>query len=335
MKTQLVAEIAQAHDGSLGILHSYIDALSTTGVQTIKFQIHIADAESSEFEKFRIPFSYVDASRKDYWKRMEFSKEQWILIKNHCEEKGMEFLATPFSLAAVRLLEELQVKRYKIGSGDISNLLLVDKIAETHKPIILSSGMSDWQELDRAVNYIRKLHNSISIMQCTTAYPCPPEQIGLHLIQEIKNRYHCPVGFSDHSGSIFAGIAAVALGATILEFHAVFDRRMFGPDSKASITIDEIKTLAEAISFVEKAFTLTNFKEASGNFEELKTMFGKSLVTNKSLSAGHTLTKDDLETAKPSGRGIPASDFEKVIERKLLINKEQYEFINWSDIQNG
>ena len=137
MKTQLIAEIAQAHDGSLGILHSFIDALAETGVQTIKFQIHNAEAESSEFEKFRIPFSYVDKTRKDYWKRMEFSFGQWQDIKRHVEENDMEFLATPFSIAAVEMLERLHVNRYKVGSGDVNNLLLLDRIAQTVKPIIL------------------------------------------------------------------------------------------------------------------------------------------------------------------------------------------------------
>ena len=153
LQTPIIAEIAQAHDGSLGILHSYIDALAGTGVQIVKFQLHIAEAESSELETFRVPFSYVDKSRKEYWKRMEFNLDQWREIKSHCEEKGMEFLATPFSIAAVDWLEELQVKRYKIGSGDIGNLLLLDRISQTGKPVILSSGMSDWKELQQAVDW--------------------------------------------------------------------------------------------------------------------------------------------------------------------------------------
>ena len=129
----IIAEIAQAHDGSLGLLHSYIDALAETGVDAVKFQTHIAAAESSEFEQFRVPFSYVDKTRFDYWKRMEFTAEQWGGIKQHCENRGVEFISSPFSIAAVELLEKLNVKRYKIGSGEVSNTLLLDRIAPNKK----------------------------------------------------------------------------------------------------------------------------------------------------------------------------------------------------------
>ncbi len=143
----IIAEIAQAHDGSLGIAHSFIDALKDTGVDAVKFQVHIAEAESSIYEPFRVKFSYEDATRYDYWKRMEFEPYQWSGLKKHCEECGLEFMASVFSNAAVDLLEKLGVKRYKIGSGEVSNLLLLDKIAYTGKPVILSSGMSSYEEL--------------------------------------------------------------------------------------------------------------------------------------------------------------------------------------------
>src|SRR5690606_28216777 len=134
----IIAEIGQAHEGSLGIAHSYIDALSKTGVDAVKFQVHIAEAESSEFEPFRIKFSTQDKTRFDYWKRMEFSLEQWQELKSHCEEAGVEFMVSTFSYAAVDLLDRLEVKRYKIGSGEVGNFLMLEKIAETGKPVILS-----------------------------------------------------------------------------------------------------------------------------------------------------------------------------------------------------
>jgi len=163
----LIAEIAQAHEGSLGIAHSYIDALAETGVDAVKFQVHIAEAESSSLEQFRVNFSYEDATRFDYWKRMEFTPEQWAGLKQHCTDKGMEFLASPFSVAAVTLLEQLEVKQYKIGSGELSNFLMLDRIAQTGKPIILSSGMSNWAELDDTIAFLRPFGNKLSLMQCT------------------------------------------------------------------------------------------------------------------------------------------------------------------------
>src|SRR4051812_1035891 len=151
----IIAEIAQAHDGSVGILHSYIDALAKTGIDAIKFQTHIAEAESSEFEAFRVPFSYVDKTRYDYWKRMELSIEQWIEVRRHCDKAGLEFISSPFSCKAVDVLEEAGVNRYKIGSGEVTNLLLLEKIGATGKPVILSSGMSTMEDLDMAVGLFK------------------------------------------------------------------------------------------------------------------------------------------------------------------------------------
>ena len=179
---KIIAEIAQAHDGSLGILHSYIDALAESGVDAIKFQTHIAEAESSAFEQFRVPFSYVDKSRFDYWKRMEFSLDQWREIKAHCDSKGIEFMSSPFSNLAVDWLEEIGISQYKIGSGEVSNLLLLERIAKTQKPVILSSGLSDWEELEMAIDFLKNKEVDVSVLQCTTAYPFPPERWGLNMI---------------------------------------------------------------------------------------------------------------------------------------------------------
>src|SRR5690606_19638512 len=178
----IIAEIGQAHEGSLGIAKSYIDALAKTGADAIKFQVHIAEAESSEFEPFRIKFSTQDKTRFDYWKRMEFSFEQWQELKAHCDEAGVEFMASPFSNAAVDLLEKLEVKRYKIGSGEVGNFLMLEKIAATGKPVILSSGMSSFEELDRSINFLNEKKVDFSILQCTTAYPTKPENYGLNVI---------------------------------------------------------------------------------------------------------------------------------------------------------
>mgnify|MGYP000300710275 CR=1 FL=1 len=150
----------------------------------IKFQTHIAEAESSALEPFRVKFSYEDATRFDYWKRMSFTAQQWIEIKQHCDEVGLEFLSSPFSMAAVELLETLGVARYKIGSGEVSNFLMLERIAETGKPIILSSGMSSLDELQATVDFLKPYGNELSLLQCTTSYPTSPENIGLNVILE-------------------------------------------------------------------------------------------------------------------------------------------------------
>ncbi|PSL03949.1 N-acetylneuraminate synthase family protein [Cecembia rubra] len=333
MKTLIIAEIAQAHEGSLGIAYSYIDALAACGVDAVKFQTHVAEAESSLAEPFRVKFSYVDQTRMDYWKRMEFTLEQWKGLKSHCDEVGVEFMSSPFSCAAVDILEEVGVKRYKIGSGEVSNFLLLEKIARTGKPIILSSGMSDYRELVETIDFLRPFGNELSILQCTTAYPTAPEQWGLQELAVLKEKFGLPVGYSDHSADITACIAASALGAEILEFHAVFDRRMFGPDAKASLEINEIKQLVASVRRLEQSFAADASKLDVSKYSELKTMFGKSLAVNKALKAGHVLRREDLESKKPSDQGIPAKFFQQVIGKVLNKNLNQWDFLREEDLK--
>lgn len=332
MDMYFIAEVGQAHEGSLGIAHSYINALAKTGVDAIKFQVHIAEAESSAHEPFRVKFSTQDRIRFDYWKRMEFSLTQWKELKAHCEEVGVEFIASPFSNAAVDLLEQLDVKRYKIGSGEVNNLLLLDKIAKTGKPVILSSGMSSFAELDETVAFLKKHNVDFSILQCTTSYPTRPENYGLNVIQEVKKRYGVPVGYSDHSAKIETCIAATALGAEILEFHAVFDRQMFGPDATSSLEIAEIKQLVCAVRNITIAQKHPVDKKDNSAFKELKSIFEKSLAVNKALPVGHVLSFEDLESKKPTGYGIEASRFKEVIGRKLGRNMKQWEFLKEEDL---
>jgi N-acetylneuraminate synthase len=331
-KPYLIAEIAQAHDGSLGILYSYIDAVAKTGVQAIKFQMHIAEAESSPYEPFRVHFSKEDVTRFDYWKRMEFTLEQWKGIKTHCDAVGLDFICSPFSNMAVDWLEEIGVKIYKVGSGEVNNFLLLEKIAQTGKPVIISSGMSNFKELDQTVAFLKSKKVAFSILQCTTAYPTKPEQYGFGVMQELSGRYQVPVGFSDHSAKVSTGIAAVALGASIIEFHVVFHRAMFGPDAIASLTLEETKQLAEAVHDIYLAQNSVLDKNNNEDFSTLKSIFEKSLAINKNLPTGHTLTFADLESKKPKGYGISAADFQQVIGRKLKADKTQWDFLNEEDL---
>lgn len=331
-QTYIIAEIAQAHDGSLGMAHAYIDAVAKTGANAIKFQTHIAAAESSIHEPFRVKFSKQDATRYEYWKRMEFSLEQWKELKKHCDEVGLDFLSSPFSNAAVDLLEEVGVSCYKVGSGEVNNFLLLEKIANTGKPIIISSGMSSFAELDETVTFLKEKNCEFSILQCTTSYPTAPKQFGLNVIQELKERYQVKIGFSDHSSGIEAGIAAATLGAEILEFHVVFDKEMFGPDAKSSLTFPETTQLVSAIRNIDEALHYPIDKKDNSQYSELKKIFEKSLAINKDLPKGHVLTFDDLEAKKPKNYGILASKFQQVIGKKLANDMNQWDFLNEKDI---
>ncbi len=328
-----IAEIGQAHDGSLGLAHSYINALAETGVNAVKFQVHIAEAESSPFEVFRVPFSYEDQTRYDYWKRMEFTINQWADLKQHCEDINLDFIASPFSNAAVDLMEQIGVKCYKIGSGEVNNFLMLEKIAETKKPIILSSGMSSFDEIDEAVAFLKPYHNPLTILQCTSAYPAKPEEWGLNVIAELKERHHSlPIGFSDHSGDIYACLAATALGAEVLEFHVAFDKRMFGPDSPASLSIDEVKKLVCGVRLICQSLHNKVDKTDISRYEGLRNIFGKSLSVNRDLKKGDVISKEMLEAKKPRNQGIDARDYKRVIGRKSMRDLQKWGFITEADI---
>lgn len=331
-KLFIIAEIAQAHDGSLGMAHAYIDAVAKTGCNAIKFQTHIAEVESSIHEPFRIKFSKQDLTRMEYWKRMEFTLEQWKGLKAHCDDVGLEFMSSPFSNMAVDLLEEIGVKRYKIGSGEVNNFLLLEKIARTRKPVIISSGMSSFSELDRTVSFLKSRNVDYTILQCTTAYPTKPVQYGLNVIKKIKERYNVSVGFSDHSSSIDACIAATALGAEILEFHLVFDKEMFGPDANSSLTVAEATLMVTSVKNIKTALNNPIDKTYNSNFKELKSIFEKSLTINKNLKVGEIINFSDLDTKKPKGFGILASEYENVIGKKMSRNLNQWDFLNYEDL---
>ncbi len=333
-KTFIIAEIGQAHDGSLGLLHSYIDAVAQTGVNAIKFQTHIAEAESSSYEPFRINFSYEDKTRFDYWKRMEFSVPQWKEIKNHCEERDVEFLSSPFSNMAVDLLQSLGVRKFKIGSGEINNFLMLEKIAKTGKEIILSSGMSSFFELNQAINFLKPFGNSLSILQCTTKYPTNAEDIGLNVITELKKIYDFPIGLSDHSGTIYPSLSAVTLGAEIIEFHVVFDKKMFGPDSQSSLTISETRELVKGVRYIERMRNSVIDKNNTGKFKDLKTIFEKSLAVNKPLHKGHILRFDDLEGKKPYGHGIDTKNYQSIIGKKINCDLSKWAFLKKEHIND-
>jgi len=328
----VIAEVGQAHEGSLGMALSYIDALAETGIDAVKFQVHIAEAESSIHEPFRIKFSEQDKTRYDYWKRMSFTEEQWKKIKGHCDLNSVEFLASPFSNAAVDLLKELGVQRYKVGSGEVNNLLLLEKIARTGKPVILSSGMSSYIELDKTIDFLKERNVEYSILQCTTSYPTNPQNYGLNVIAELKERYNVQVGFSDHSAKIETCIAAAALGADILEFHATFSRKSFGPDASSSLEIEEIQQLVNAVRNIYEATQNPVNKKDNFSFTDLKSIFEKSLAVNKDLKAGDVITFADLEAKKPKAYGIAASDFRKVIGKELKKDLNKWDFLNWADI---
>jgi N-acetylneuraminate synthase len=313
----VVGEVAQAHDGSLGMAHAFIDAIANAGADAVKFQTHIASAESTPAEPWRVKFSRQDKTRYDYWKRMEYTEEQWHGLKKHVDERGLLFLSSPFSLEAVELLKRVGVAAWKVASGEISNAPMLDRILAGKLPIILSTGMSPWNELDAAVKKIRKARLDLTVLQCCSIYPTTPDKLGLNLLPELKKRYRCKVGLSDHSGTVFAGLAAAALGADMIEVHVTLSREAFGPDVLASLTTTELRQLVEGTRFIRTALQHPVDKDRMAReLAPMRSLFTKSIVARMDLRAGTVLQAKDLTFKKP-GTGIPADRFEDVIGRKL------------------
>ena len=332
-RCMVIGEVAQSHDGSLGMAHAFIDAIANAGADAVKFQTHIAVAESTPREPWRVKFSRQDTSRYEYWKRMEFTKEQWHGLADHAIERGLFFLSSPFSPEAVSLLTEIGVPAWKIASGEVNNRQLFDQILETKLPVLLSTGMSTIQEIDTTARQVMDTGVELMVMQCTTAYPCPPERIGLNMIPFFRERYGCAVGLSDHSGTIYAGLAAATVGIEALEVHVAFSREMFGPDIPASVTTGELKQLVEGIRFIERMRSNPVDKDAfAGEALPLRQLFTKSIVASMDLSEGIILKEVHLALKKP-GTGLPAEKISALIGKQLVRAIRADEQILESDVQ--
>jgi N-acetylneuraminate synthase len=206
---------------------------------------------------------------------------------------------------------------WKVASGEVSNRPLLDHMLLTGNPLLFSTGMSSWQELDETVTWMREQEASFAIFQCTTAYPCPPETVGLNILAEIQDRYHCPVGLSDHSGVIYPGLAAAALGADMVEVHVTLSREMFGPDVTSSVTTSELHQLVEGVRFIERMrANPVNKDQIAVEMAPMRDQFSKSVVTRRDLPGGTSLTLEHLTVKKP-GTGIPASKLHELVGRRL------------------
>ncbi|MGI8512053.1 MAG: N-acetylneuraminate synthase family protein, partial [Solirubrobacteraceae bacterium] len=302
----------------LGTAHAFVDAIAGAGADAVKFQTHIAAAESRTDEPWRVRFSYEDETRYEYWKRMEFSAEAWAGLRRHAEDRGLAFLSSPFSLEAVDLLRRAGVAAWKIASGEVANPPLLDEVGQTGQPVLLSSGMSGWSELDRAVERLRAAGaGPLAVLQCTSAYPVAPERLGLNVLGEIRERYGCAVGLSDHSGTIFPSLAATALGGRVLEVHVALSRETFGPDVRASVTSGELRMLVDGVRYVGAALAAPVDKDAAATeMAPMRALFGRALVARREPAAGHVLAAGDLTAKKPAG-GIPPARLEAFVGWRL------------------
>jgi N-acetylneuraminate synthase len=309
----VIAEAGMNHDGSLGNAIRMAEVASECGADAVKFQLHDAAAETTRDAPS--PPYFRHESRWEYFHRTAFTDDEWGRLKEACERAGIEFVCSVFSTEAVERLERLGVGRYKVGSGEVTNLELVRRVAATGKPVLLTSGMSSWEELDTAV---QAAGDDVTVMQCTSEYPTPPEHVGLNVLAELRERYGKPVGFSDHSLGNHAAFAAVALGAVVVEKHFTLSNDAYGPDASLAMEPDELEDLVDGIRSIETMLANPVDKNDLEGLREMKLVFEKSVVSTQDIPAGAEISREALAAKKP-GTGIPARELDRVVGRKARI----------------
>lgn len=308
----IVAEAGMNHDGSIGIAGRLADVAAGCGVDAVKFQLHDAAAETTADAP--TPPYFGAEPRYSYFERTAFSDEEWRSLRDRCQERGVEFVCSPFSVEAVDRLEAIGVDRYKLGSGEVTNVPLLERLAETGKPVLLSSGMSSWAELDRAVEILRSV--PLTVLQCTSEYPCRPEHVGLNVMLEMRERYDdLPVGLSDHTLGTAACVAAAALGAAAVEKHFTLSKEMYGPDASMSLEPDELARLVREVREVERMLEAPVDKDDLAGVAEMKRIFEKSVVSTRPIDAGAVIGPEMVAVKKP-GTGIPAARVAEVVGRR-------------------
>ena len=318
----VIAEAGVNHNGDPEMALQLIDAAAAAGADYVKFQTfradHIATATAPKAD-YQQQTTGTAESQLDMIRKLDLSEQTHLHLVQRCREKGIRFLSTAFDLPSVELLERIGIDFYKIPSGELTNLPYLRKIAALGKPVLLSTGMATLQEVRDTFEVLVNggiAKERITILQCTTEYPAPPAETNLLAMRTMQQEFGTAVGFSDHTEGITIAIAAVAMGATVIEKHFTLDRNLPGPDHKASLEPDELKAMIDGIRLVEKA--MGDGIKRPGNAEmRNKNIARKSLHLTKDLAAGHVLTANDLIPKRP-GNGISPMLIDTVIGKKLL-----------------
>ena len=327
MSVFVIAEAGMNHDGSLDEATRLAEAAAETGADAVKFQLHDAAAETTRGAP--PPPYFTDESRWDYFERTAFSDDEWSSLKAACDDAGVEFVCSVFSTQALERVERLGVRRHKIPSGEVTNLELVRAAGATGKPVLLSSGMSSWAELDEAV---AAAGASVTVLQCTSAYPTPLDRVGLNVLAELRDRYRRPVGFSDHTRGTHAAFAAVALGAEVVEKHFTLSREAYGPDASLGLEPNELRAMVEGIREIETMLASPVDKDDVAPYDEMKRVFEKSVVAVADIPAGTTIEAAMLAAKKP-GTGIPAARLHDLVGRRTTTDVAADSVLTEADVE--
>lgn len=331
-KTLIIAEAGVNHNGSITMAKKMIDVAADAGVDYVKFQTFKA---SNLVTKFATRADYQQQNMEDndnlqytMLKQLELLPEQHIELIEYCKVKGVNFFSTAFDFDSVDFLASLHLGLWKIPSGEITNYPYLRKIAHYHEPVILSTGMCEFSDIERALHVLLQFgveKEQITVLHCNTEYPTPFRDVNLKAMLEIGERFGVKIGYSDHTQGIEVSIAAVALGATVIEKHFTLDRNMEGPDHKASLEPNELKQMVDAIRNIEKALG-SRRKEVSDSERKNRAIARKSIVAATSIKKGETFSEDNITVKRP-GNGISPMQWNEVMGKAAIRDFEEDELI--------
>jgi N,N'-diacetyllegionaminate synthase len=327
----IIAEAGVNHNGNVELAKKMIDVAKSAGVDAVKFQLFRAESlvtKNAKKAAYQQEFDALDETQFEMLKKLELSKESFIQLADYCRKKDIIFLASPFDAKSVDLLTMLDTPVFKLASGEITNLPLLEYIAEKKRPIILSTGMAEIEEVKQAIDVIHaKGNKDIILLHCVTDYPTRPEDVNLKVILTLHSMFGLPIGFSDHTLGIAVSIAAVGLGAKVIEKHFTLDRSMPGPDHKASLNPAELAALVKAIRDVEKALG-DGVKKITANEEKNRALVRKSIVASIDIPEG-TVIKSSMFSLKRPGSGIQPMYLHAIVGRRVNRNISKDDILTW------
>lgn len=328
MSVYIISEAGVNHNGSFELACKLVDAAKAAGVDCIKFQTFKSKnlvshtAQKAEYQKV----TTGDSSQQDMLKKLELSYDEFIALKEYCDKVGITFLSTPFDFDSIDFLNSIDMPFWKIPSGEVTNLPYLLALAKTGKPVVMSTGMCEMTEIEAAINVLKENGTKeIKLLHCNTEYPTPFEDVNLKAMQTMRDAFGLEVGYSDHTKGIEVPVAAVALGATVIEKHFTLDRNMEGPDHKASLEPDELAAMVSSIRHIEKALG-TGDKTPSPSEQKNITVARKSIVAKKDIKAGDELTVENITVKRP-GTGISPMKWFDVLGTKAIRDFAEDELI--------
>lgn len=338
-KILIIAEAGVNHNGDMNIAKELIDAAADAGIDYVKFQTFIAKklvSENAQKADYQIEnTSKKEESQYEMLKKLELSEANHHELIAYCNEKGINFLSTAFDLESVDFLTNLGIDLFKVPSGEITNKPYLQKIASKQKPIILSTGMANKKEIQDAVDVLTEAgveKKSIQILHCNTEYPTPMQDVNLLAMLDIKKTFGVEVGYSDHTLGIEVPIAAVALGAVVIEKHFTIDRGMEGPDHRASLEPAELKAMVVGIRNIEKAISGNGIKEPSASEKKNKSVARKSIHTAREMNVGEEVYLKDLVCLRP-GNGISPMEIDTILGKKIIKKLDAFSLLKKEDVK--